>query len=487
MPEKSVGSVSARFSVWFSLVRRAANASRDRLEHLEAAGVERGERLAPRDEPHPRALLRARLGEEERPGVEVEGEETDLLWNGTAASPAFHRSRPAIMRWRTRKRSVLLRTTRTIGASRAGRPPRRRSALDVGQRRRHRPQDERAREPDLPQRLALQEAVEVLDVDGDIRKFGHSGQNRPHDRPLPESRDRRRIEPVLARRARDAAARRCSPRACGASATSRSSARRERPRLRGRRAAPRGARAGCRRVPRHRALRRRSPSSSARSACSLSRAARSSTRPSSSTAALVYEVARWGSCIAAIYHCRAGRRPASVPKGWSPVAVWHHRVPASRAVHAREDASSRRSRRRSWTRSGSSSGSRSGTARPRRAPSRSRMFLPTAIAAVIAIVGSRDRLPSCRRRPARREELGSYRLVALHRPRRHGRGLARRAPHARARRRDQARARRHRRRRGRETDGALRARGEGHGRRSARRTRSSSTTSGARTTARSTT
>ena len=53
-----------------------------RLERLEAAGIEGVERLASRDDPHPRPLLRARLGQKDRPGIEVEGKQADFLWNG---------------------------------------------------------------------------------------------------------------------------------------------------------------------------------------------------------------------------------------------------------------------------------------------------------------------------------------------------------------------------------------------------------------------
>ena len=48
MPEKSRGSVSARFSVWFSRVRAARNARQVRVEHLEAAAIEVRESASPR-------------------------------------------------------------------------------------------------------------------------------------------------------------------------------------------------------------------------------------------------------------------------------------------------------------------------------------------------------------------------------------------------------------------------------------------------------
>ena len=47
------------------------------------------------------------------------------------------------------------------------------SAFCRSQRGSHRAQDERGREPDLPEHLPLEESLEVFDVHRDIRQFGH--------------------------------------------------------------------------------------------------------------------------------------------------------------------------------------------------------------------------------------------------------------------------------------------------------------------------
>ena len=173
---------------------------------------------------------------------------------------------------------------------------------------------------------------------------------------------------------------------------------------------------------------------------------------------LVYEVGM-GFLIAVTYHCWPAP-PGQVPKGWSPVAVWLVAfallVPATRgknalatvatalmdplglmvSVRAREPGPERARRDEHVP-----ADRRRGRRRDRGLARRER-----------AVRAGRPRA-GARELPARRAS----------RPRRHGRSVARRAPHARARRRDQARARRHG-RVGPRDDGALRARGEGHGR-----------------------
>ncbi len=48
------------------------------------------------------------------------------------------------------------------------------SALDRGQGRCDGPQDERAREAHLPERRPLQQALEMLGIDDDVRELGHA-------------------------------------------------------------------------------------------------------------------------------------------------------------------------------------------------------------------------------------------------------------------------------------------------------------------------
>jgi len=64
-----------------------------RLERLEAAGVERGEGFWSLDDAYPCPFLWARLGQQNRPMLEIQGEKTDLLWNGNEGGPPLQSSR----------------------------------------------------------------------------------------------------------------------------------------------------------------------------------------------------------------------------------------------------------------------------------------------------------------------------------------------------------------------------------------------------------
>ncbi len=162
----------ARFSVWFSLRRRAEKTSRVAAERLETSRIERGERLLSRDEPHPRAFLRARLGQEERPGVEIHREEADLLRDGRASlfpleSAGDHEVKDEEQTFFEGQDEAFAQSGHREEAP----------ALDVLDRRLHGAHNERAREPDLSQHFAPHEAVEVLQVEGHIRQLGHSREN----------------------------------------------------------------------------------------------------------------------------------------------------------------------------------------------------------------------------------------------------------------------------------------------------------------------
>ena len=85
MPSNSVGSVSDRFTVWRSLRSRSANCAVVAVEHVEPAAIELGERRAPGDEVQRRALLRRRLGEDQRAVRKVERREPDLAGQLLAA------------------------------------------------------------------------------------------------------------------------------------------------------------------------------------------------------------------------------------------------------------------------------------------------------------------------------------------------------------------------------------------------------------------
>src|ERR1022692_708704 len=177
MPEKSVGSVRARFSVWFSLLRRAVNCSRVAPSGSpppgpgaggEAAGIERGGRVLSGHEPKPRALLRARLGQEQRPGVEVESQKADPLRDrGAGCLPLQAAGDHQV---KDEEEIFFEREYETL--PQPGHP-KESPALHVLDRRSHGTDDERARQPELSQDLTPHEAVEVLHVNGHVRQLGH--------------------------------------------------------------------------------------------------------------------------------------------------------------------------------------------------------------------------------------------------------------------------------------------------------------------------
>ena len=171
MPLKRCGSVSERLTVWFS--RRSA--ARERrgvgVERLEAAGVERVERLLAAHEVERRALFGRGLGEDEGPVGKSNAARPSLP--GGFAPRGFQRRRPAIIRWRTRWRSPsraktmrlpMRRTasTRLPSAARSGGSNvRTRNGLD---------------DAHVLERLADDAAAQVLDVELDVRQLGHEGK-----------------------------------------------------------------------------------------------------------------------------------------------------------------------------------------------------------------------------------------------------------------------------------------------------------------------
>ena len=89
MPLKMCGSVSARFSVWFSCRRRAAKVGQVRAQHLEPLRIERGERRLAAHDVDRRLPLRPGLGEDHRAGWKVECRQANLAGNrGPGVPPA---------------------------------------------------------------------------------------------------------------------------------------------------------------------------------------------------------------------------------------------------------------------------------------------------------------------------------------------------------------------------------------------------------------
>ena len=85
MPSNSVGSVSDALDRVALAAQPLGELRGGRGEHVEAAAIELGERRAPGDEVQRRALLRRRLGEDQRAVRKVERGEPDLVRDLLAA------------------------------------------------------------------------------------------------------------------------------------------------------------------------------------------------------------------------------------------------------------------------------------------------------------------------------------------------------------------------------------------------------------------
>ena len=149
MPLRMCGSVSARFSVWFSARSRAANAVDVGVEHLEPAHVERGERRRSAHDVKRCAALRARFGQRERAVREIE--HASVMRPGGFCSLASQRKRPATIRWITRKRSSSNAMTMRLPSRRTSTT---RCFSTADERRVDRAQHERIDDPHAHQRLA---------------------------------------------------------------------------------------------------------------------------------------------------------------------------------------------------------------------------------------------------------------------------------------------------------------------------------------------
>ncbi len=168
IPEKSEGSVSARFSVWFSRRSAAANDGEVGPERLEAAAVERAERRLAAHEVQRRAPLRAGLGEDERAGREVEGGEPHLA---RELRPGRLPVEPA--RDHEVQRQEQLAVEREHDplpqpADRGDAPP-----LHLREGRIGRAEQERTPQPDALEGLAQHPRGQGLDVHLDVGELGH--------------------------------------------------------------------------------------------------------------------------------------------------------------------------------------------------------------------------------------------------------------------------------------------------------------------------
>ena len=171
MPSKMRGSVSARLSVWFS--RRSAARERGRARpRAPRARRGRGPR-APARAAHDvqrGALLRARLGQEQRARRRSRRPRGRAAPGDRCARGSRQRSRPAIIRWSTRKSSPSSSSTMRLPRRRT---PATRAPVGRSRRRVDRAQQERARDPQALERRAREPPLEALDVDRDVGELGH--------------------------------------------------------------------------------------------------------------------------------------------------------------------------------------------------------------------------------------------------------------------------------------------------------------------------
>jgi hypothetical protein len=131
------------------------------VEHLEAAGIVLRERRAPGRRER-RAALRAGFGEDQRPGVEVDRQQTDLA--RTLVPGPSSGTGPAIIRWMTRNSSPSSSMTMRLPS----RDTPTTAALGRRQRRLDRPQQKRRRQTDGANRLADYPRPQGVHVEIDV-------------------------------------------------------------------------------------------------------------------------------------------------------------------------------------------------------------------------------------------------------------------------------------------------------------------------------
>ncbi len=173
MPEKRRGSVSARFSVWLSRRRAAANWSEARVHDLEPAGILLPERGAAAQQEEAGALLLAGLRQQQRAAVEAEGGE------GVAAagpcSGGLPVQAPGDHEVQHQEQLVLEGDHDALAEALQAdhRPP-----LGCLQRRVHRAQQGDAAQLDGLETPARDSRLEGLQIDRDVGKLRHAGCGR---------------------------------------------------------------------------------------------------------------------------------------------------------------------------------------------------------------------------------------------------------------------------------------------------------------------
>ena len=144
------------------------------VEHLEAAGIVGGERRRAARDIERRPLLGAGLGEQQRPGREVEGREPDPAGRlGPVPLPTQtagdHQVENDVQVAGEAEHDALAEPAQVFD----------RPSDQLGDRRIDRAQDERAGQPHALERLADNAGAQGLEVDGDVGQLGHRNSPNP--------------------------------------------------------------------------------------------------------------------------------------------------------------------------------------------------------------------------------------------------------------------------------------------------------------------
>ena len=170
MPLNRCGSVSARFSVWFSRVSALVKLLERGVERLDAAGIERAQRRLAAHQLQRRALLRARLGEEQRAVLEDERGEHQLRPHPRFLARLAPAQAARDHQVDDEKQIVVEGEDDALADAAHAADDR---AVDRVDRRIDRAEDERAVEREPLEAAADDVARQRLEVDDDVGEFGH--------------------------------------------------------------------------------------------------------------------------------------------------------------------------------------------------------------------------------------------------------------------------------------------------------------------------
>ena len=174
MPLTSLGSVRPRLSVRFSRVSAVREPAEVDFQGLDAAGVEPAQGLIPAHHPHRHPFLPARLGEEQRAIGKIQGAGRTLARDGGPGIPPLETARDHEVDHGVQ---IVVQVQSDALADASDAPYafahefRDRWIEGLEQRRRA--------ETDALHRLPGDAGIERVDVEADLRKFGHAERSMP--------------------------------------------------------------------------------------------------------------------------------------------------------------------------------------------------------------------------------------------------------------------------------------------------------------------